>query len=131
MELKRREWYRPLAPIMRKEKLEKYTGEKNRPQLGKFMLDEFRILPSERNSISGAVHVDGTARIQFLESREDNPFIWDLLIQLENQYNIDCLINTSFNIRGEPIVDTFQDALKSAGQMGLNKLIIEGKPIVL
>jgi len=131
MELKRREWYRPLAPIMRKEKLEKYTGEKNPSQLGKFMLDEFRILPSERNSISGAVHVDGTARIQFLESREDNPFIWDLLIQLENQYNIDCLINTSFNIRGEPIVDTFQDALKSAGQMGLNKLIIEGKPIVL
>ena len=131
MELKGREWYRPLAPIMRKEKLEKYTGEKNPSSLGKFMLDEFRILPKSQQSICGAVHIDSTARIQFLEYREDNPYIWDLLMHLENNYNLDCLINTSFNVRGEPIVETQQDALKTAEKMNLRKLVIEGKPITL
>ena len=131
MDVKGREWYRPLAPLMRKEKLEKYTGEKSVSSLGRYMLDEFRILDDQKNSIAGAVHVDGTARIQFLENQDDNPFVWDLLLYLEENFKIDCLINTSFNIRGEPIVGSVEDARKSARGMGLKCLVINGKAGIL
>ncbi len=130
-EIKGREWYRPLAPVMLKKNLEKYTGEKNPSPLGRFMLDEFHVLPDLSHSIRGAVHVDGTARIQYLEKRDDNPFMWDLLTCLEERFNLDCLINTSFNKRGEPIVNTNEDAISSAKNMGISKVVIQGKPVII
>lgn len=127
MEVKGREWYRPLAPIMLKGNIKKYTGEKEVSALGRFMLDEFSIRDGQKKFIAGAVHVDGTARIQYLEKKEDNPFVWDLLKYLEKNHDLDCLINTSFNTRGEPIVGSVDDALESARGMGLKCLVINGR----
>lgn len=71
-----------------------------------------------------------TARIQTIAERSENPFIFDLLTYLK-QRNILALINTSFNIAGEPIVQTETQALSSAQGMGLDAVIFNYKLLLL
>ena len=123
MRHKRREWYRPIAPIMLKELADKVTG-KNVHHLARFMLLEYKILPEYQQQLEGVIHVDGTSRIQILTSRSDNPFMWDLLTYLWKKHGVYGLINTSFNIRGEPIVHTSTDAQQSAKKIGLDAVVI-------
>ena len=123
IDCKRREWYRPVAPVMLKKVAELVTG-KTIPSLAKYMLMDFFILPEYREKLSGVIHNSGTARIQIITSKPENPFLYDLLTYLYEKFNILGLINTSFNRQGEPIVHTEEDALKSAKQMGLDAVII-------
>ena len=106
-----------------------HTGQHYDYFMSKVFFDEFRIRADRAKKIAGAVHVDGTARIQYLEKREDNHFLWDLLLYLEDHYSIDCIINTSFNARGEPIVNTLSDASSTASRIGVKKIVLNGKPI--
>lgn len=124
MECKQREWYRPIAPIMLKHIAEKVTGQKVH-HLSKYMLLDYKILPEYHQQLEGVAHINGTARIQTIENRKENPFIFDLLNYLWNGHNIFALINTSFNGKGEPIVHTNEDAIKSAKNMNLDAVIID------
>ncbi|TAJ13568.1 hypothetical protein DMA11_08375 [Marinilabiliaceae bacterium JC017] len=127
MEHKRREWYRPIAPVMLEKNARYFTGKEKIHHLSKLMLLDFEILPQFQKEIEGVVHVNGTARIQTISSREENPFIYDLLEKLDTQYNIKALINTSFNVKGEPIVHTVEGALQSAKNMQLDGVVLNGK----
>lgn len=131
MEKKGREWYRPLAPIALEKNTKYFTGLEEIHPLSRFMLLDFAILPEKQNEILGAIHADGTARFQSLFCRNDNPFIYDLLYFLDENYRIKALINTSFNAGGEPIVHTESDALRSAKQMGLDAVVLNGELIGL
>ena len=62
----------------------------------------------------------------FIFEKEDNPFMFDLLEYLDKKHDVKALINTSFNVRGEPIVHTTEDALKSAKNMALDAVILNG-----
>jgi carbamoyltransferase len=73
------------------------------------------------------VHVDRTSRIQTVFNREENPYIFDLLKELDEKYQIKALINTSFNMRGEPIVYAKEDAIRSAKNMNFDGVVINGK----
>ena len=126
-EHKKREWYRPVAPIMLEKNTKYYTGMKQIHHLSKYMLLDFRILEEKKHEIEGVVHVDGTSRIQTIFERKENLFIYDLLHELDKNYGIKALINTSFNIKGEPIVHTADDAMKSAQEMNLDAVVINGK----
>lgn len=121
--IKKREWYRPLAPVMLLSEAEKVTGVEIRHELSRFMLLEFEILPNFRAFLAGAVHINGTARIQTIKIRSENPFFFDLLTVLKENYHIVGLINTSFNAAGAPIVHTPSDALAAAKAMKLDALI--------
>ncbi len=123
---KGREWYRPVAPVMLEKNASLVTGNKHIHHLSKYMLLNFDIIPEYQHQLSGVTHVDGTSRIQTIFHRDENPFIYDLLLHLDNKHNIPALINTSFNQRGEPIVHRPADALKSAKQMKLDAVIING-----
>lgn len=125
--IKKREWYRPVAPIMLSKNLGLFTDDAYVPRLSKYMLFEYKVNSYALKQMEGAVHVDGTARIQTIENRVDNPFMYDLLSCLESKYKVRALINTSFNIAGEPIVHSDTDAVQSAAKMGLDALIIDGK----
>lgn len=127
MEKKGREWYRPLAPIALEKNVKYFTGLSQIHPLSKFMLLDFKVLPEKQKEIIGAKHVDGTARFQTIFQRTDNPFIFDLLTFLDENYGVKALINTSFNAGGEPIVHTENDALQSAKKMGLNGVVLNGK----
>jgi carbamoyltransferase len=91
------------------------------------MLLDFPIVPERQNEIAGVVHANGTARIQALFERGDNSVLWDLLTLLEAQYGVKALINTSFNSKGEPIVHSEDDARRSARQMKIDAVFLNGK----
>ena len=128
---KNREWYRPIAPIMLKRNLSYFTNQNLDSNLGKYMLLDYEIKTDKQKEIRGVVHVNNTARIQFIEKREDNNFMFDLLDYLETQYNIKALINTSFNKKGEPIVHTEEGAVASAKNMSIDAVVLNGKLKVL
>jgi carbamoyltransferase len=125
--IKGREWYRPVAPVMLPEHARYVTGQKDFPISAQYMLYDFDISKERSREIEGVVHVDGTSRIQILENREQNPFLFDLLKFCSDNYGLRALINTSFNLKGEPIVQTFEQAMKSARKMKLDGLVLNGE----
>ena len=130
MEVKKREWYRPIAPIMLKENAEKVSFQ--RPNcLAKFMLMDFKIKPEFQRQMEGVVHSNQTARIQTIETENDNKFMYRLLKYLNDKHGVIALINTSFNAQGEPIVHTPQQAMESAKRMCIDGLVLNGKLLTL
>lgn len=127
MEHKGREWYRPVAPVMLEKNAKYFTGKKQIHHLSEYMLLDFEILPDKQKEIAGAIHIDGTARIQTIFNREQNPYLWDLLSFLNQKYGVKALINTSFNAKGEPIVHTVDDAIASAKKMKIDGIVANGK----
>jgi carbamoyltransferase len=130
MEVKKREWYRPLAPIMLKEVAQKVTKQEIH-HLSKYMLLDFTVKKEYEKELQGAIHINQTTRIQVINDEYDNPFVFKLLDYLYKKHNVLALINTSFNIQGEPIVHTPENALQSAKQMNLQAVIINNKLIKL
>ncbi len=126
---KGREWYRPVAPIMLEKNVKYFTGLNNIPLVLKYMLYSFGILKSKQNEISGAVHADGTSRIQTIFSKEDNPFIFDLLSHFDAKHQVKAFLNTSFNEKGQPMVHSEQDAREAAAKMKLDGLVVNGKMV--
>jgi carbamoyltransferase len=124
---KGREWYRPLAPIALEKNVKYFTGLPEINPLSKYMLLDFNVLPEHRKEITGALHVDGSARFQTIFNHSQNPFLFDLLTYLDKQHQIKALINTSFNAGGEPIVHSEQDALNAAKKMQLDGVVLNGK----
>lgn len=131
MEKKGREWYRPLAPVALEKNTRYFTGEATVYPLSKFMLLDFKVLPEKQPELAGALHADGTARFQTIFKRDQNPFLFDLLTYLDEDYQVKALINTSFNAGGEPIVHTEYDARRSAEKMQLDALIVNGNIVQL
>ncbi len=127
--LKKREWYRPVAPVMLSKFFKYFTGLEEWPAIAKYMLAEFTIDKIHSQEIKGCIHVDQTARIQVVDKRDENPFLFDLLTSLSDNYGIKALINTSFNRQGEPIVHTSEQAFITAQEMKLDGLVINGELI--
>jgi len=123
MDVKKREWYRPVAPIMLKQVAEKVAAQPIH-HLSKFMLLDFSIKEEFEKDLAGIIHANKTARIQTVEEESDNPFMFNLLLYLYENHNVLALINTSFNAQGEPIVQTPDNALQSAQKMNLQGVVI-------
>lgn len=127
MQHKGREWYRPVAPVMLEKNTRYFTGLETIHPLSQYMLLDFNVLAEMQDELAGALHVDGTSRIQTIFNREQNPYLFDLLTLLDEKYHVRALINTSFNAKGEPIVHTSKDALQSAQKMGIDRVVVNGK----
>ncbi len=106
--VKFREDFRPFAPAVPEERAAEYF-ELDRPS--PFMLLAPRVRADQAGRIPSVTHVDGTARVQTV-SREQNPLFHRLLGCFGELTGVPVLINTSFNIRGEPIVCSPQDAVR-------------------
>lgn len=118
--VKFREGFRPFAPIVLEEKCGQYF-DKDYPN--PYMLLVYSVLPERRAQIPAVTHVDGTGRIQTV-SRRENPELWDLLTEFERLTGVPVLINTSFNVKGEPIVCTPFDAVDSFRRADMDYLVI-------
>jgi carbamoyltransferase len=118
--VKHRQAFRPFAPIVLAERAnEIFEGDEDSP----FMLLAKRVAPEWRDKIPAIVHVDGTARVQTVQ-REHNERLYLLLKEFENLTGVPVLLNTSFNIRGEPIVETPADAMKCFLSTGIDYLAL-------
>lgn len=85
------------------------------------MLGVVNVINEKREEIAGVTHVDGTARIQSL-TREQNPLFYQVIEEYYKLSGIPLITNTSFNMAGEPIVETPIDAINSFREMGLDVL---------
>ena len=81
------------------------------------------LLNKKRSQIPTVTHVDYTVRIQTV-SKENNKKYHDLLSKLKEKTNCPVLVNTSFNIRGEPIVNTPEDAFRCFMGTDLDILVV-------
>ena len=118
--VKHRQAFRPFAPIVLAERAnEIFDGEENSP----FMLLRQACAPEWKDRIPAVVHVDGTARVQTVR-REHNERIYHLLMEFEKLTGVPVLVNTSFNVKGEPIVETPQDAMNCFLYTGIDYLAL-------
>jgi carbamoyltransferase len=123
-DLKRREPYRPLAPIMLRSRYAKYFEDERHAD--SFMLKVARATDHCRKVAPAVVHVDGTCRIQVVDDNSGDPFLAALLIEFERLTGVGILINTSFNRRGEPVVEMPLDAVDAFLGLGLDGLWLDG-----
>ncbi|WP_308460821.1 carbamoyltransferase C-terminal domain-containing protein [Streptomyces sp. Ru71] len=107
--VKHREPFRPFAPLVLEEQAPKIF-DMGRKTSSPYMTFVFPVRDEYKERIPGAVHVDGTSRIQTLTD-EGTPRLTALLRRFIDLTGTPCLINTSFNVAGEPIVCTPTDAL--------------------
>ena len=118
--VKHRQPFRPFAPIVLAERAKEiFEGEEDSP----FMLIAKPVRPEWRDRIPAIVHVDGTARVQTV-SEDTNPVLYRLLKEFEALTGVPVLINTSFNVKGEPIVETPHDAMVCFLTTGIDNLVL-------
>lgn len=120
LKIKMREGFRPFAPMVKQDKAKDWF---KRIDSSKYML--FTYESDRSNDIPSCIHEDHTARVQTIE-KSDNGAIYSLLSAFEERSGCPVLINTSFNVRGEPIVESPEDALKCFFQTGMDILVMEG-----
>lgn len=116
--VKFREWYRPFAPVVLNEfKDEWFDMDFESP----FML---YTVPCKRpQDIPAAVHIDSTSRVQTLR-KEDNPKVHQLIREFYSLTGVPVLTNTSLNVKGQPIVETPEDAMKLFEESDVDILVI-------
>jgi len=124
--IKFREPYRPFAPVVCEEKVKDYfdVGNFHHSDLTKFMLAVFPVKKDKRKIIPAVTHVDGSGRLQII-NRKQNRRYYDLIKSFGQKTGVYVLMNTSFNLKGEPVVNSPEDALKTFAASGLDILALE------
>ena len=119
-DIKDREDFRPVAPVVLEEEANEWFVD---ARVSPFMLFIFDVRPDKAGRIPAVRHVDGTARVQTI-NRTQHPLYYDLLRAFKRRTGVPVLVNTSFNVRGEPIVCTPRDAVSAFFASPLDALVI-------
>jgi carbamoyltransferase len=118
--VKQREGFRPFAPSCLEERAGEYFDGCTR---SRYMISTYMVRPGKAGSIPAVTHVDGTARVQTVH-REGNPSYWRIIERFGELTGVPVVLNTSFNVKGEPIVEAPVDALRCFWGTGLDALSI-------
>ena len=127
--IKFREPFRPFAPAVLIEEVYKYfecpeLRDRTSPEY--FMLAVHQVLPAFRAVLPAITHADGTARLQVVDATS-NPVFYNLLKAFKALRGVGVLMNTSYNLKGEPIVDTPADALRTFSYSGLDYVVLNNR----
>ena len=122
--IKKRDFWMPFAPSLLKEKASKYiVNPKN--LFSPYMMLAFDTTELAQSEICAAIHPrDKTARVQMVDKLM-NPEYWELINDFYEISGTPCILNTSFNLHGYPLVYSFEDAISVFKNSGLNYLVIE------
>lgn len=120
--VKHREAFRPFAPAVTAEDADKYFEMEMSEE--PFMLFVYPIKKRYHSIIPAVTHIDGTGRLQTI-SKEQNERYYNVIKEFEKLSKVPILINTSFNIRGEPIVCTPEDTYRCMMGTGIDYLVID------
>ena len=123
IKIKFREPFRPFAPsVMAEEagKLFELDGQRGQYPF-KFML--YTVKVKQKELVPAVTHVDGTSRVQIIQ-RQDNPLYYGLIERFYQKTAVGALLNTSFNLKGEPIVNSPQDAFNTFTKSGMDMLVL-------
>jgi carbamoyltransferase len=120
LNIKQRESFRPLAPVVPLEHFSTYfEGLEESP----YMLLVARVREQYRDKLAAITHVDGTARVQTVRAA-DNDFLHQLLLKVGDLTDVPVLLNTSLNFPGKPIVETPADALELFIERPIDALVL-------
>jgi carbamoyltransferase len=119
--IKYREEFRPFAPSILNDRCSSYfnTHDMDSPH----MCFTFSAKPERAADMGAVVHIDGTSRIQTVE-RSDNPLYHEMISAFDKLTGLPVVLNTSFNLKGQPIVDSPRDSLMTFYGCGLDALVI-------
>lgn len=120
-QIKHRESFRPFAPIVLEEELENYF-DMSVPS--PFMLEMAFVRPEYRTKLAGSLHVDGSARIQTIGTYQKG-LIRETLLALKRCGLPPVILNTSFNMKGHPIVETPNNAVEAFVNLDIDGLLLE------
>jgi len=116
--VKHREGFRPFAPACLQESASRFfIGCQESP----YMIKTYQVVEGMASVIPAITHVDNTARVQTV-TRAENPFYYDVISSFGELTGVPVVLNTSFNIRGEPIVNTPVDAIRCYYGTGIDAL---------
>ena len=118
--VKFREEFRPFAPAVIEECCSQIFDLKSSSP---FMTVAANVKEEWRNKLKAVTHVDGTARVQTVNP-DQNPLFYKLIFEFRNIAGVPVVLNTSFNLMGEPIVETPMNAISTFSASGLDSLII-------
>jgi carbamoyltransferase len=118
--VKYRDAWRPFAPSMLEEVASTYLEDAH---YSPYMIETYRVRPDKRSEIQAVVHADGTTRPQTVR-RAVNPRYYDLIAAFGRLTGTPVVLNTSFNLKGEPIVRTPVDALRTFFGSGIDLLVM-------
>lgn len=130
-EIKGREWYRPVAGTILEEEFQNYfetAGIKSSP----FMVYAFPILKDFEilKKLGTIIHVDSTCRIQTV-NQEQNYHYYNLIKSFYKKTGVPVIGNTSFNLGGEPIVETVEDAISVINRSKIEFLYLPEKKVLI
>lgn len=121
LKVKGREYYRPFAPVVRLEDVNKYFEWEGESRWMSFCP---KVREEYKDKLGAIVHVDGTARVQTV-TKEQNAFIYNLLTEVDKLTGVGVLLNTSFNVAGKPILNTYKEALWVLDNKDMDAIILE------
>jgi carbamoyltransferase len=119
--VKNREWYRPFAPVVRLEDVSKYFEFEGESRWMGFCPE---VKKKWRKKLVSITHVDNTARVQTV-TKEQNPWLYELLTEFEKQTGVGVLLNTSFNVNGKPILSKYSQALNVFDNTQMDRLLLQ------
>lgn len=123
--VKKREPFRPFAPVILAEKTAEYFAcDPDLPLSCDYMLSVYPFHERVKKKVPAVVHVDGTGRLQTVR-KEGNPLYYRLIEEYYKQTGIPLILNTSFNVRGEPIVCSPTDAFRCFESTEIDYLVID------
>jgi carbamoyltransferase len=116
--IKKREWYRPFAAIVLEEDANIYFDmlglEKN-----ECMTNSFQVRKKYKKLLGGIIHVDGSCRIQTIDKKSH---LYELIVKIKNKNDHGILLNTSFNLAGEALVETPEQAIDTLNKSDIDYL---------
>jgi carbamoyltransferase len=122
-DVKHREEFRPFAPVVTAEAADRYFElPAGGARLARFMSGVFPVRPEWRTKLAAVTHVDGSARVQVLE-RSMAPRLHALLEAYGRRSGMPVLLNTSFNVAGEPIVNAALEGYSTFRRCGIDALV--------
>jgi carbamoyltransferase len=119
--LKGREMFRPFAPVVVAESQSRYFDLSYESP---YMLLAANVREEYQSKLPAVTHVDGSSRVQSI-TRTQDPFVYDLLKAFEAKTGFPILLNTSFNVDGDPIVESPHDAIVTFMNSDLDILVLE------
>ena len=120
--VKYREGFRPFAPAVLGEKAHEIFDIKKGKKI-EFMEKAIMVKNNWKKIIPAVTHIDGTARVQTVFENY-NPKFYKLIKEFYKLTNVPVLVNTSFNLNGEPIVENPSDAIRTFHTCGLDVLVL-------
>lgn len=121
LKVKFREWYRPFAPVCQEQDMNEYFID---AFPSPYMSYAPFVNKKYKSDLLSITHIDDTARLQTI-TKESNSFLFNLLDKLKENNLVPVILNTSFNIRGKPILSSLEDAFYVLKNTELDNLIIE------